>query len=509
MLATIAIAACGGERASTRAADRSADGEIVIGVGEDEYGLLLNRHRVGMYPLNASICEAPFRLTPTMATEPSLARKGEYLGDNTFRLTLRSNVAFHDGSKLTARAVQETLERSIETRGQFSFLDGRSVRVVDDTTLDIRPTVPNLRLLDQLAHPTYAVVAAGSDPVTRPVCTGPFRFVEYVPHRHITVARNDVYWGKKARLERVTFRFIADDNSRALALRAGELDVIYDVNRASVRALRRTRGIRVVSSPPGTVLLMYIATRGTPPFTIMSDVAVRKAVAMALDRELLASRVLDGHAAVVQTVNPPAVLGRHASAVRGIPYDPAAARRTLDSAGWMPDASGLRRKGGRPLVLTLIAQAGVVDKVVTEFVQASLAQVGIRLHVELLEAGAFGSRLNSGRFDLDIETPNQNDGNPAFLLALRWYEPSNVRSSTFMLAGHRFDSLVTAALGSLDRDEAQRFAAAAMHELVDRQAAAIPLAGLFRIYALRERVRGFEPHPSRTNQWWNDVWLAR
>ena len=48
-----------------------------------------------------------------------------------------------------------------------------------------------------------------------------------------------------------------------------------------------------------------------------------------------------------------------------------------------------------------------------------------------------------------------------------------------------------------------------MHLLVDEEAAAIPLAGVYRIYALSDRVRGFDPNPSRTNQWWNTVWLSR
>jgi len=52
-------------------------------------------------------------------------------------------------------------------------------------------------------------------------------------------------------------------------------------------------------------------------------------------------------------------------------------------------------------------------------------------------------------------------------------------------------------------------AAEAMHELVDRKVAAIPLAGIYRIYAMSDRVQGFQPHPSKTNQWWSTVWLAK
>ncbi len=509
LLAAAIATACSRSDESSRKTRDTVKDELVVAVGGDEFSLQLNRHRLGMYPLNASICEPLFRLEPSMITEPALAAKTEYLGDGAYRFVFRDGVTFHDGSPLTARAVAATLHRSIRLRTQLSFMTDSSVNIVNDSTLDIKPSIPNLRLVEQLAHPTYGVTSLENDPTRNPVCTGPFRFVEYVPKSHLTVERYDAYWGSKARLQRLTFRFIPDDNTRALALRAGEVNAIYDVNRGIVGSLEKTPGINVVTSPPGSVLLMYIATNGSPPYTIMSDPAVRRAVAMAIDRKLFVERVLGGYAAVVTTVNPPVTLGSYANAIHGIPYNLAAARRTLDSSGWRSKADGIRTKGGRTLELSLISQASGVDRQVNEFIQAQLAAAGIRLKVEQLEPGAFDARLNAGQFDLDIEVPNQNDGNPAFLLALRWYSKSNVRSAKFMLAGERFDSLVTASLASPRREDAQRFAGAAMHELVDVQAAAIPLAGLFRIYALNDRVRGFEPHPSRASQWWNTVWIAK
>lgn len=507
-----AIVASGCMSKETDPAERLArfqKNEVSVGVVSDEFGLLLNRHRIGIYPLNASICEPPFRLAPTMTTEPSLSTGAEYRGGNTFRLDVRRNVTFHDGTPLSARDLKETLEIAIRLRSQYSFLAPESIRIVDDSTLDLTPVITNMRLIEQLAHPTYSVTSAGSDPYKKPMCTGPFQFVEYVPGNHITVKRYGNYWGQKAQLERLTFRFIPDDNTRALALRAGEVDVIYDVNRAMVRSLRNEPGIKIVTSEPGSVLLMHIATSGTPPFTIMSDPSVRRAVAMSIDRRLLTQQILEGLAAPVNSVNPPLMLGRHAELVRGIGYDPQSARRTLDSAGWKIGRDGFRANGTRPLVLTLISQSGVVEKAVNEFVQAQLALVGIKVRIEQLEAGAYTSKLNSGRFDLDLEVPNQNDGNPAFLLALRWYSKSIVRNVAFMRGGQRFDSLVSASLAAREKDDAQRFAAEAMHDLVDVQAAAIPLAGLFRIYAMSTRIRGFEAHPSRLNQKWNTVWIAK
>lgn len=505
------LAACGpAERSSP--ADEPApevEQELVVGAGEDEFTVQANRQRLGMYPLNASICEPLVRLTHDFRVEPWLATRWEFRGDNTFRLVLRTGVRFHDGSPLNAAAVKHSLDRTTD-RIQHSFLSGESVRIVDDSTVDVRPARPNLRLIEQLVHPSYSIVAPGTDPAVRPICTGPFRFVDYVPHTRLVVARNDDYWGEKARLQRLTLRFIPDENTRALALRSKEVDAIVDVNRSAVDALRRDRDIRVVMAPPGAVILMYLAVRGRAPHTLLGDRAVRRALALAIDRRALAERILDGHATVAHTVNPPAVLGRYAALVQGVRHDPREAARLLDATGWRLGGGNVRAKNGRRLALRMITQPGGVDRAVAEYVQAQLAAVGIEVAIEALDAAAYQHRLNAGRFDLDIEVPNQNDANPAFLLALRWYSRSNVQSAAFMAPGDRYDAAVEEALSALDHEQVQAKAGAAMRILVDDEAAAIPLAGVYRIYAMRQRVRGLDrPHPARTHQWWNTVWLDR
>lgn len=509
-LAAIALLACNSSPGNGR--ENPADSgshDLVVAVGADEFGLVLNRGRLGRYPLNASICETLVKMTKDFRVVPWLARRWDYLGNNTYRFTLRRDVRFHDGHLLSASDVKYTLDRGIADKTQYSFLSDSSVRVVDDSTVDIKPSIPNLRLLDQLVHPSYGIIANGSNPQTHPDCTGPFSFVEYVAKDHLTVSRNDNYWGAKAKLNRITFRFMADDNTRALALRAREVDAIFDVNRGSVAELEATPGISVVMSPPGAVILLYVATHGVSPNVRMTDPIVRRAVALAIDQSSLVNRVMGGYAAVVNTVNPPAALGTYFSVVHGISYNPREANRLLDAAGWKTVKAGMRSKYGTPLSLSMIVQPNSVDKSITQYIQAQLAKVGIGVEIEDLDGAAYESRLNSGRFDLDVEIPNQNDANPAFLLALRWYSKSNVRSAPFMLAGLRFDSLVSTSLASADRDSAQRKAAEAMHVLIDDEVAAIPLAGIYRIYAMSNRIRGFDPHPSRINQAWNTVSMSR
>ncbi len=509
-LLAFACACASGCHPPRDAADARADSDsLVVGIGGDEAGLKLNRQRLGRYPLNAGICEPLLRLGRDFSVEPWLAKRWEYRGDNTYRFVLRSGPVFDNGARLGAASVKYTLEQGIKDRTQYSFLGDSSVTVVDDTTVDIRPARQNLRLPEQMVHLSYGIVAAGTDPSTRPVCTGPFRFREYKSRDHLSVDRNDSYWGEKAKSNRVTFRFIPDENTRALALRSGDVDLILDVNRSMVAALRATAGIKVVIAPPGAVIVMYIATRGAPGYSRMSDPALRRAIAMSIDRRALVSRIMEGYATEVSTINPPTVLGQFATMVHGVEYDPKLAKHLLDSVGWKQTGSSIRQKNGSRLNLSMIVQSGAVDRSVTQYVQAQLGAIGIELRIDELDAASYESRLNAGTFDLGTEVANQNDANPAFLLALRWYSKSNVRSAPFMVVGPRFDSLVDRALSGVNHVAAQKAAAEAMHVLVDEEVAAIALAGVSRIYAMSTRVTGFVPHPSRLNQSWASVRVTR
>ena len=468
---------------------------LIVAYGADEFPLALNRDRLARYPLNAGVCEPLVRLAADFTVAPALASRWEARSPNVMRFILRRGLIFSDGSPLDAHAVAFTLGGAARARTDYSFLSDSSVRVLDDTTLDIMPARVNRRLVEQLVHPTYAVVSPRSDPTRHPVCTGAFRLVNYTAHSHLTVVRNERFRGTAARMDTIVFRFIPDETTRVLALRAGEVDAIADVRPATVVSLASVPGVKVNTAPPGAVLVMYINLHGDAPFAQMRDPALRRAVARAIDRRLLVERVLGGGPqAMVNTVNPPSVLGRYASVVRGVVSDTAAAHRAV---------------GARRRTVRLIANPGSVDRAVVEFVQAQLRIVGVDVTMEQLDAAAYETRLNSGAFDLDLEVPSQNDANPSFLLALRWYSRSNTKSVRFTHASAHFDSLVDRALMATTDDEARHAAADAMHQLVDVEVGAVPLAGVSRIYAMSDRLRGFVPHPSRLNQDWSTVWLAR
>ena len=513
----------GGEQGEEQpGATPAAVQELVVGYSGDpwEDASEDDKKRIANYPLNADVCETLVVLTEDFQVAGGLASDWELVGDNTFRFTLEDGRTFADGSPVTAEAVKYSLDYTVEepqTSG-FAFLGPDSTTVIDERTIEVTPTERNLRLVEQLTHPTYSIMKPGSDPlndVESMVCSGPFQVSEYAPAEHLVVERNENYWGEPAELNEITFRFIPDDTTRTLALQNGEVDLIAGVPRGVLSSLEGMPGIKIETAPVGQVLLAYVARRDAEGNErILADPALRRAVAHAIDQEAYVEGVLGGNGEVVETVAPPAVLGEHADMVEGIPHDTEAAARILEEAGWMPGPDGIRVKDGQPLELDMAFSPGAggtgIDLTTLEWVQAQLAEVGIRGNILQLDAGAYREALDTGAYDLDFSGPNQNDANPAFLLSLRWYSKATGANAQIISPGPdtEFERIIDESQQSTDPEELQRLAAEAMHELVDNEVGVVPLAGVGRIYAMKDSVQGFEPHPSGTNQRWSTVFLT-
>jgi peptide/nickel transport system substrate-binding protein len=515
-VAAVVVAACTNEGTQQSTSQTPAAHQVLtVAAAADGYYENPKYPTIGRYPTNAGIFEPLVRMTPDYQLAPSLATSWELVPPNTWRFKLRTGVKFQDGTPFTADAVQFTMRQiTASDQGSYIGIDTKTkVRVVDPATVEITPSFPNHRLVEQLVHPSNSIVAPTST-ATHPIGTGPFKFVSYQRNREITVQRWDGYWGPKPRLERLTFKFVPDGNARVLALQSGQVQASFDVPRESAAEVQSRAGLQLARSPVGAYEALYFAIRGGPGFDLGADPVIRQAVALAINRDVIVKNVWQGNAEVIQTMIPPAILGPSASSVTGFPFDPTQAKQLLDQAGWTTGDGATRSKGGRPLALTMVVGFPNADihGSMPEAVKAMLADIGIDLKVVTApDENAYSDRLAKGQGDLFAEVGNQNDANPCFLPDLLFY---------FQGAGHgdygyrfgpgaEFDQIIdTKCRQGVSHQDAQQGAAGAMHVLIDETRTVIPVAGIFRLYGLTDKVQGFQADPSQTNQDWTSVWLA-
>lgn len=500
------LAACGG-------GDEEGATNLLVGAGADGYTTSGVEANVAQYPLDAGVFETLIRMTPEYALVPALAAEWSFQEPNTWRFSLRRDATFHDGRPFAAEAVKHTFDRIAEQGGGLMQITEDSTKIVDDHTIEITPGVENSRLPEQTVHPSFGILAPGTDPAKERIGTGPFRFVRYRPKQDIVVRRYDDYWGEKAQLEEITFRFIPDPNSRRLALQAGDVAVVHDLPQAAVKTISDSDDLKVAKGPVGGYEAVYVNSTGSG-HPALRDVDVRRAVAYAIDRDAVISAGFEGVAQDVQTLVPPRLLGEeNVRSIEGYTHDPQRARRLLDDAGWEAgDDGGTRRKGGRALELSLIN--GFPDASahgpVPELLQAQLREVGIDVKiVKMSDSASYADRLNAGRGDLWLEQGGQNNASPSFFPALL-FTTEDVSGSTegyhaLFSPGQRYDRVIGRAVATPDPEEAKRLTTEALQILIDETAIVLPLAGVHGLYATADEIEGFEPAASELHQRYNTV----
>ncbi len=485
--------------------------ELIVGVGADDYSTDPARGGVGMWPVGAQIFENLTRLDEELRVQPQLAERWEHRGGTTWRFFLRKGVAFHDGQPLNAHTAKPTFDRVTNMPGGGSIpLGENAATIVDDYTLDITAGAGNVRLPEEIVHPIYGVFAPGSHTGSAPVGTGPFKFVEYVKGQRLVAERNPAYWGPRTPLDKVTFRFYPDGNTRALALRAGEVHMIGEVPREMVRDLGAA-GMTVIKTPVGAYQMMAFNRTGEHPWDLGQDPDVRRAVAMAVDRRAIVDSAWQGNAEPAAI--PINLLGPQAGSLKAIAYDPVAARKRLADAGWRPGPDGIRERGGRRLRLTIIAGHPNADahRPVPEVLQIQLKQVGIDLAiVEVPDTAAYEARVRARDGDLWIEFLNAR-AVPCGYCTYFTVQPggSPLYGPLIGFRSEKFDQTYRGVRAAPSLDEAYGQAAEAGRILYEEEATQIVIAGLPRIWAMRAGVEGFKPHPIGFYQYISDLRITQ
>jgi peptide/nickel transport system substrate-binding protein len=301
LLTVVACLLAGGASAQT----------LRIGLAEDPDVLdpTLARSFVGRIVF-ASLCDKLFDIDEKLNIVPQLATGYEWSADHkALTIKLRQGVTFHDGEKMDAAAVKYSLERhktmaGSNRRGELAPL--ASVDVVDPATVRLNLSAPFSPLLAQLADRAGMIVspkaaeAAGDKFGAKPVCAGPFHFVERVAQDRIVLERYANYWDKGAvHFDRVVFLPIPDPTVRLANLRSGQLDFVERLAASDVPQVKSDARFKLTK-------ITEIGYQGITINVGKSDLAqknplgrdprVREAFELALDRDGIVQVAMDGEA---------------------------------------------------------------------------------------------------------------------------------------------------------------------------------------------------------------------
>ena len=448
------------------------------------------------------------------ASLPTLANGGVVLrkdGGMDVTWKLRPNVRWHDGHPHTSADVKFTADAMIKGDWKPESTDGFD-RIASVDTPDALTAVVHYKeayapyLLQFLRGtlPRHQLEGRDIDKATdynrSPLGTGPYRVAEWKTGEYVLLERVPHYWRGDAypRIEKILFRFVTNATTRINQLKTGEVHLVALVPWDKVREIRTLPGIRLNQVLGNGYEHVTLNEKHFPPF---ADVRVRRALAHAIDRDLLVRSILDG---LVSTVNGPIqpLSWAYEPNVATYEFNPATSNALLDSAGWMRGADGKRRKDGKPLAFTLITQAGfTIRENVAQAIQRELADVGIDMQIKLLDGTAISPVWFSGAFDAMLHW---------------WQSGADPEITTFFAAdktppaGRNIDYLNDAALTTLlyesDRTVDQTKRRELLQRAQRRVGELVPELYLYntsKIDAVPTTLRNFKGNPSNAGPFWN------
>jgi peptide/nickel transport system substrate-binding protein len=369
-------------------------------------------------------------IKPLLAKSWTISEDGK-----TYTFNLRDDVTFCSGKKLTAKDVVYTVNRVIdkETKSPFAWRMGqvKEVRAKDDHTVEYELNEPFSELLQNLTVFQGTIVneenvkALGRDFGVKGIDgTGPFCFTSWEPRNQMVLTRRPEYkWGPPvyqnsgpAKVEKVVFKIVPEEAARLAAMASGQVDVAYSttVPDQYLPQLSKMPTLQVLR-PVAELRTFYLGFKTTREN--ISDVKVRTALNMAVDRKPIADRVYFGNGEPAATYIHPNTPGF----TKDIPmhlgkYDPAAAGKMLDEAGWKMGPDNFRYKDGKKLTLQLYGFAGGRSPKVAEAVQGSWRKIGIDLQMQMWDGTIVFSKLAQQDYDIwTIAYPYASVGDAAML----------------------------------------------------------------------------------------------
>jgi len=338
--------------------------------------------------------------------KPGLAVSWRATNSTTWEIKLRKNVRWHDGTPFTAEDVLATLKRiphvpnspasfAIYTR---AIIDAKAPdpHTLILKTRDAYPLLPNdLATIHIIPKKVEAMSTPDFNAGKPTIGTGPYKFVEYVSGDRIVLAANDKYWGPKPAFAKVRFRMITNSAARVAALLAGDVQMIEAVPTADIEKLRKDARVSLASTVSNRIIYLHMDSgrEKNSPFVTdtagkpmeanpLRDPRVRKALSKMIDRNAIASRIMEGEAKPAGQFLPETF---HGTSRKLTPdkYDPDGAKKLLAEAGY-PNGFGL--------TLHTPNNRYVNDEKVAQAVAQFLTRGGIPTKVEAMPSAVFFSR---------------------------------------------------------------------------------------------------------------------
>lgn len=479
-----------------------AAGRLRIGLSAPN--TTLDPHLLSNAPNNAvasHIFDALVTNDERSGSQPGLATAWRIVDETHWALTLRPGVRFTDGAPFTADDAITSIQRAHDIPSSASFRTyTRSIKAMtapDPLTLLIEtygpdPLLPNSLSRIRIIRAAHKDAPPGEFNAGRAaVGTGPFQFREYVPGSHVTLARNDAWWGPRLPWAEVSLRVVSDPGSRLASLLAGDLDLIEEVPSEGAARITANPALHLLRGLSSRVVYLGMdQLRDRTPFITgkdgsaldrnpLKDLRVRQALSMAVNRAGLVERVMEGNAVPASQFLPKGAAGT-APGLEVVKFDPERARALLAEAGY-PQGFRLTVHGSN--------NRYVNDSKIVQSVAQMFTRIGLDTRVETMPWAVYVGRNRLRDFSVFLGAWGVNTGetsNPLSALVATEDKPAGLGvSNDGGYSNPEVDRRLRQALRTMD-DAARNALLAEACAIAFQDCAILPLHHEVSVWAARK-----------------------
>lgn len=463
--------------------------EIVVGFGQDILTFDQHNNRTTQDQIAGNLVyETLVTWDHDNNIIPKLATSWEQIDPLTWKFYLRKGVKFHGGAPFTAEIVKFSINRCSEgSQATYTnFVD--EVEIIDDHTVLFHLKYAAGNVLENLSCASAAMMnpkfveEKGEDIVQFVDGTGPYKLEEYTPGLRSVFVKNEAYWGKPHKLDRIEFRTIPEESTRFMALLSGEIDLIENPPPHEIANIEKNKDLYVYISPKNRTLFLGFNLEDK---NVGGDEnrALREAIAYAVNPDEIVDYVLEGlgvaaHKGFVpesmaKGLNDPSLVRKH---------DLEKAKQIIKEAGIEP---------GRTIQFWATKGRYLKDVDIGEVIQSQISKIGIVAEVTVMESSAFFNALTRHTQEM-FQAAWGWHANPHHVFYQLFNSESVWNLSAFK--DENFDKLLVEASTAVDLNERMDVLNRAYKFLFD-DVALIPLLHYTNIYAANKKVKGFYASP--------------
>ena len=498
--------------APTEAGGTTADNTTVATSGEENvrtdfiYGVM--NDIVGFDPPDCNdsyssemftyVYDRLFQFDENGEIQPMLVESYEQPSDTEFIFKLHEGVKYHNGDELKAADVVWSLNRANQNpKSQANFETVVSIEEVSEYEFKIVTEKPFVPLLLNLAHTqtsilhraTVEAIEAGDGVFneTNMMGTGPMMVEYYKPNSELKMVRNDNYWQGACRTTSITRKIIPEASSLTIALEAGEIDYINELNSIDIARVMENPDLKTVEMASANIAFMGLHTQKKP----FDDVRVRQALQFASNKESIVEVLYEGYGVPCNSVFPTVGVAYN-DELDSYAYDIEKAKALLAEAGY---ADGFEFE---------VTVSSDIRSRAAQILQQDYQSIGITININLMEFGAMLDYIGTGKHDAYIMSWS-GATNPNYTLTQNFHTDAiGPTGNRMWYSNPEVDAMIEEARGEFDTEKRNQIYKDIQAKLME-ESPWIPLLQQTYVAGMKKGVDGVEMYKTGTRWYHNAV----